>query len=86
MAPTVTSQRQEANKKSAMTFFPFFTESSDSSYFKTTDEIERLKMVIKSSVLIREKTKKQLIMQFLCFHLTCRKSAESAEKHIREFI
>lgn len=56
MAPTVTRQRQEANTKSAMTFFPFFPESSDSSYFKTTDEIERLKMVIKSSVLIREKT------------------------------
>lgn len=54
MAPAVTRQRQVANMKLAMTFYPL-PESSGRSYFKITDKIAILKMEIKSSSLIKKK-------------------------------
>lgn len=82
MAPAVTRQSQEANTKLAMTFFPL-PESSGSSYFRITNEITILKMVIKSSVLIKEK-KTDVAVYLLSFKFC--EPAESSEKRIKEFI
>lgn len=56
MAPAASRQRQGANTKVATPLFsPVFPEWSGSSYFQITDKIAILKMVIKNSVLIRER-------------------------------
>ena len=68
MAPAVMRQRQDANTKLAMTFLPL-PELSGSSYFKITEEIAILKMVIKSPLIRKKKPDTAISYLILVFNL-----------------